>query len=684
MSILSFLFGNKDKRVLRKLGSVVNSINDLEQNFGSFTDEELKNTTIKLKERLSEGSSLEDLMPEAFAAVRESSKRFLGLRHYDCQLIGGAILNEGMIAEMATGEGKTLVATLPCYLNALTGKSVIVVTANEYLAKRDANWMAPIFEGLGMNVGYITPELNPLEKKENYAKDVVYATNNELGFDYLRDNMVLREEDRLQRDPYFVVVDEVDSILIDEARTPLIISGVAEDNGPLYKKLKPVVKSLTEEEFDFEKEEVVKAGDFTIDLQSRSIEITENGHEKIENYLKQNNLLEDSVSLYASENLKLLNMVQALVRAETLFEKNTDYIVQNGKVVLIDTNSGRAMPGRRLSDGVHQALELKENLDIQVESQTLASTTFQNFFRMFEKLSGMTGTAKTEAREFDEIYSLEAISIPTNLPMVREDKNDKIYLTEEEKNDAIIDEIKTYHEKGNPILVGTISVENSEVLSKKLDTLNIPHRVLNAKQNQQEAEIISQAGKEKAVTIATNMAGRGTDIVLGGFPESETARKEIVELGGLHVIGTERHESRRIDNQLRGRSGRQGDPGSSQFFLSLDDGLLKIFAPDRMKALMQSFGGMKKGESIEHKMLTNSIERAQRRVEGRNFDIRKRILEFDDVLNEQRQVIYKQRKEILEDKDLDDLISNMRADVLSSTFEAHIPEYEIETNWKVD
>ena len=684
MSILSFLFGNKDKRVLRKLGSVVNSINDLEQNFGSFTDEELKNTTSKLKERLSEGSSLEDLMPEAFAAVRESSKRFLGLRHYDCQLIGGAILNEGMIAEMATGEGKTLVATLPCYLNALTGKSVIVVTANEYLAKRDANWMAPIFEGLGMNVGYITPELNPLEKKENYAKDIVYATNNELGFDYLRDNMVLREEDRLQRDPYFVVVDEVDSILIDEARTPLIISGVAEDNGPLYKKLKPVVKSLTEEEFDFEKEEVVKAGDFTIDLQSRSIEITENGHEKIENYLKQNNLLEDSVSLYASENLKLLNMVQALVRAETLFEKNTDYIVQNGKVILIDTNSGRAMPGRRLSDGVHQALELKENLDIQVESQTLASTTFQNFFRMFEKLSGMTGTAKTEAREFDEIYSLEAISIPTNLPMVREDKNDKIYLTEEEKNDAIIDEIKTYHEKGNPILVGTISVENSEVLSKKLDTLNIPHRVLNAKQNQQEAEIISQAGKEKAVTIATNMAGRGTDIVLGGFPESETARKEIVELGGLHVIGTERHESRRIDNQLRGRSGRQGDPGSSQFFLSLDDGLLKIFAPDRMKALMQSFGGMKKGESIEHKMLTNSIERAQRRVEGRNFDIRKRILEFDDVLNEQRQVIYKQRKEILEDKDLDDLISNMRADVLSSTFEAHIPEYEIETNWKVD
>ena len=535
MSFLSFLFGNKDKRVLRQLESVVNSINNLEEKFESLSDEELKNTTSRLKESLSGDSSLEDLIPEAFAAVRESSKRFLGLRHYDCQLIGGAILNKGMIAEMATGEGKTLVATLPCYLNALTGKSVIVVTANEYLAKRDANWMSPIFEGLGMNVGYIIPELNPSEKKENYAKNIVYATNNELGFDYLRDNMVLREDDRLQRDPYFVVVDEVDSILIDEARTPLIISGVAEDNGPLYKKLKPVVKSLTEEEFDLEKEEVLKPGDFTVDLQSRSIEITENGHEKIENYLKQNNLLEDSVSLYASENLKLLNMVQALVRAETLFEKNTDYIVQNGKVILIDTNSGRAMPGRRLSDGVHQALELKENLDIQVESQTLASTTFQNFFRMFEKLSGMTGTAKTEAREFDEIYSLEAISIPTNLPMIREDKNDKIYLTEDEKNDAIIDEIITYHEKGNPILVGTISVENSEVLSKKLDVLNIPHRVLNAKQNQQEAEIISQAGKEKAVTIATNMAGRGTDIVLGGFPESETARKEVVELGGLHL-----------------------------------------------------------------------------------------------------------------------------------------------------
>ena len=684
MSFLSFLFGNKDKRILRQTNDLVASINLLEKKFEELDSEELKNTTQRLKNNLADGKKLDDLIPEAFAAVRESSKRYLGLRHYDCQLIGGVVLNKGMIAEMATGEGKTLVATLPCYLNALTEKSVIVVTANEYLAKRDAAWMEPIFQGLGMQVGFVTPELNHIEKKENYAKDIVYATNNELGFDYLRDNMVLREEDRLQKDPFFVVVDEVDSILIDEARTPLIISGVAEDNGPLYKKLKPIVKNLFEEEFDPEKEEIIKAGDFTVDLQSRSIEITENGHEKIEEFLRQNSMLADSVSLYASENLKLLNMVQALIRAEILFEKNTDYIVQNSKVILIDTNSGRAMPGRRLSDGVHQALELKEGLEIQVESQTLASTTFQNFFRMFEKLSGMTGTAKTEAREFDEIYELEAVSIPTNLPMIRENKNDKIYLTEEEKNEAIISEIQTYYERGNPILVGTISVENSEILSKKLESLNIPHRVLNAKQNQQEAEIISQAGKIKAVTIATNMAGRGTDIVLGGFPESEKARKEVVELGGLHVIGTERHESRRIDNQLRGRSGRQGDPGSSQFFMSLDDGLLKIFAPERMKALMQSFGGMEKGESIEHKMLTNSIERAQRRVEGRNFDMRKRILEFDDVLNEQRQVIYQQRKEILEDHDLNDLIATMREDVLVKAFNSHIPEFEIESNWKVE
>ena len=685
MSLLSYFFGNKDKRILKSFSKDVKAINNLEEEFSSLSDDELRNKTLEFKEDLKNGKSLEDIKPYAFAAVRESSKRNIGLRHFDCQLIGGGILNEGLIAEMATGEGKTLVATLPCYLNALTERSVIVVTANEYLAKRDTEWMKPIFSGLGMSVGYITPDLDGSQKKENYKKDIVYATNNELGFDYLRDNMVLREEDRLQRDPYFVVVDEVDSILIDEARTPLVISGVAEDNGPLYKKLRPILSALQEEELiDAESDEPIGTGDYIVDLQSRSIDITENGHEKIESYLKDNNLLEKSLSLYASENLKLLNMVQALLRAEVLFEKNTDYIVQNGQVVLIDSNSGRAMPGRRLSDGVHQALELKERLEIQVESQTLASTTFQNFFRMFEKLSGMTGTAKTEAREFEEIYGLSSISIPTNLPMIRDDKNDKIYLTEEEKYEAIINDISEYHQKGNPILVGTISVENSELLSNKLNQQNIPHRVLNAKQNQQEAEIISQAGKMGAVTIATNMAGRGTDIVLGGLPENTENRKQVVESGGLHVVGTERHESRRIDNQLRGRSGRQGDPGSSQFFLSLDDGLLKIFAPERMKSLMQSFGGMKKGESIEHKMLTNSIERAQRRVEGRNFDMRKRILEFDDVLNEQRQVIYKQRKEILEDKELKDLILSMREEVLSKAFELHVPEYEIEVNWQTE
>ena len=685
MSLLSYFFGNKDKRILKSFSKHVKAINNLEEEFSSLSDDELRNKTLEFKEDLKNGKSLEDIKPYAFAAVRESSKRNIGLRHFDCQLIGGGILNEGLIAEMATGEGKTLVATLPCYLNALTERSVIVVTANEYLAKRDAEWMKPIFSGLDMTVGHITPDLDGSQKKENYKKDIVYATNNELGFDYLRDNMVLREEDRLQRDPYFVVVDEVDSILIDEARTPLVISGVAEDNGPLYKKLRPILSTLQEEELiDAESDEPIGAGDYIVDLQSRSIDITENGHEKIESYLKDNNLLEKSLSLYASENLKLLNMVQALLRAEVLFEKNTDYIVQNGQVVLIDSNSGRAMPGRRLSDGVHQALELKERLEIQVESQTLASTTFQNFFRMFEKLSGMTGTAKTEAREFEEIYGLSSISIPTNLPMIRDDKNDKIYLTEEEKYEAIINDISEYHQKGNPILVGTISVENSELLSNKLNQQNIPHRVLNAKQNQQEAEIISQAGKMGAVTIATNMAGRGTDIVLGGLPENTENRKQVVESGGLHVVGTERHESRRIDNQLRGRSGRQGDPGSSQFFLSLDDGLLKIFAPERMKSLMQSFGGMKKGESIEHKMLTNSIERAQRRVEGRNFDMRKRILEFDDVLNEQRQVIYKQRKEILEDTELKDLILSMREEVLSKVFELHVPEYEIEVNWQTE
>ena len=585
---------------------------------------------------------------------------------------------------MATGEGKTLVATLPCYLNALTGKGVYVITVNEYLAERDANWMRPLFEGLGLTVSHVVPNQSFEEKKNAYQADVVYITNNEAGFDYLRDNMAMDKAHKMQKDLFFAVVDEVDSILIDEARTPLVISGVAEDNSEIYKKIGQIIPRLKQEEFDLETGDVFIEGDFQIDEKVRSAELTEKGHENVERLLVHNGLLKEDDSLYASENLKLLNMVQSSLRAFNLFEKNTDYLVQNGQVVLIDTNTGRALPGRRLSDGVHQALELKENVNIQVESQTLASTTFQNFFRLFDKLSGMTGTAETEAQEFEEIYSLETIVIPTNLPMIRDDKEDKIYLTLEEKYDALVEEIEQINSTGAPILVGTISVETSELISSKLKQRKIEHNVLNAKQHEREAEIISQAGAQNAVTIATNMAGRGTDIVLGGNEEDASFREKVLSLGGLHVIGTERHESRRVDNQLRGRSGRQGDPGSSQFFLSLEDSLMKIFAPERVKNLMQSIGGMKKGESIEHRMLTGAIERAQRRVEGRNFDLRKRILEFDDVLNEQRQVIYSQREEILQEDDLTELIDSMRFNEISDLVYSFLPPSSVESQWQTD
>ena len=627
---------------------------------------------------------MEKVLPQAYALVRESSKRNLGLRHYDCQLVGGVILNEGKIAEMATGEGKTLVATLPCYLNALTGKGVYVITVNEYLAERDANWMRPLFEGLGLTVSHVVPNQSFEEKKNAYQADVVYITNNEAGFDYLRDNMAMDKAHKMQKDLFFAVVDEVDSILIDEARTPLVISGVAEDNSEIYKKIGQIIPRLKQEEFDLETGDVFVEGDFQIDEKVRSAELTEKGHENVERLLVHNGLLKEDDSLYASENLKLLNMVQSSLRAFNLFEKNTDYLVQNGQVVLIDTNTGRALPGRRLSDGVHQALELKENVNIQVESQTLASTTFQNFFRLFDKLSGMTGTAETEAQEFEEIYSLETIVIPTNLPMIRDDKDDKIYLTLEEKYDALVEEIEKINSTGAPILVGTISVETSELISSKLKQRKIEHNVLNAKQHEREAEIISQAGAQNAVTIATNMAGRGTDIVLGGNEKDASFREKVLSLGGLHVIGTERHESRRVDNQLRGRSGRQGDPGSSQFFLSLEDSLMKIFAPERVKNLMQSIGGMKKGESIEHRMLTGAIERAQRRVEGRNFDLRKRILEFDDVLNEQRQVIYSQREEILQEDDLTELIDSMRFNEIADLVYSFLPPSSVESQWQTD
>ena len=682
--MFGFLFGSKHKRVINRISKTVDQINSLESSLEQLNADDLLAKSNELRDQVRSGEALEKVLPQAFALVRESSKRNLGLRHYDCQLVGGVILNEGKIAEMATGEGKTLVATLPCYLNALTGKGVYVITVNEYLAERDANWMRPLFEGLGLTVSHVVPNQSFEEKKNAYQADVVYITNNEAGFDYLRDNMAMDKAHKMQKDLFFAVVDEVDSILIDEARTPLVISGVAEDNSEIYKKIGQIIPRLKQEEFDLETGDVFVEGDFQIDEKVRSAELTEKGHENVERLLVHNGLLKEDDSLYASENLKLLNMVQSSLRAFNLFEKNTDYLVQNGQVVLIDTNTGRALPGRRLSDGVHQALELKENVNIQVESQTLASTTFQNFFRLFDKLSGMTGTAETEAQEFEEIYSLETIVIPTNLPMIRDDKEDKIYLTLEEKYDALVEEIETINSTGAPILVGTISVETSELISSKLKQRKIEHNVLNAKQHEREAEIISQAGAQNAVTIATNMAGRGTDIVLGGNEKDASFREKVLSLGGLHVIGTERHESRRVDNQLRGRSGRQGDPGSSQFFLSLEDSLMKIFAPERVKNLMQSIGGMKKGESIEHRMLTGAIERAQRRVEGRNFDLRKRILEFDDVLNEQRQVIYSQREEILQEDDLTELIDSMRFNEISDLVYSFLPPSSVESQWQTD
>ncbi len=682
--MFGFLFGSKHKRVINRISKTVDQINSLEPYLEKLNADDLLAKSNELRDQVRSGEALEKVLPQAFALVRESSKRNLGLRHYDCQLVGGVILNEGKIAEMATGEGKTLVATLPCYLNALTGKGVYVITVNEYLAERDANWMRPLFEGLGLTVSHVVPNQSFEEKKNAYQADVVYITNNEAGFDYLRDNMAMDKAHKMQKDLFFAVVDEVDSILIDEARTPLVISGVAEDNSEIYKKIGQIIPRLKQEEFDLETGDVFVEGDFQIDEKVRSAELTEKGHENVERLLVHNGLLKEDDSLYASENLKLLNMVQSSLRAFNLFEKNTDYLVQNGQVVLIDTNTGRALPGRRLSDGVHQALELKENVNIQVESQTLASTTFQNFFRLFDKLSGMTGTAETEAQEFEEIYSLETIVIPTNLPMIRDDKEDKIYLTLEEKYDALVEEIMQINSTGAPILVGTISVETSELISSKLKQRKIDHNVLNAKQHEREAEIISQAGAQNAVTIATNMAGRGTDIVLGGNEEDASFREKVLSLGGLHVIGTERHESRRVDNQLRGRSGRQGDPGSSQFFLSLEDSLMKIFAPERVKNLMQSIGGMKKGESIEHRMLTGAIERAQRRVEGRNFDLRKRILEFDDVLNEQRQVIYSQREEILQEDDLTELIDSMRFNEIADLVYSFLPPSSVESQWQTD
>jgi preprotein translocase subunit SecA len=697
------LFGSKNARELRRMQKIVERINALEESLGSAAD--LPQWTQTLRERASAGESLDALLPEAFAAVREAAKRAKGMRHYDVQMIGGITLHEGRIAEMRTGEGKTLMATLPAYLNALSGKGVHVVTVNDYLAKRDANWMAPIYEALGMRVGVIQSNQPNEEKHEAYAADITYGTNNEFGFDYLRSNMAFALEDRLQRELNFAIIDEVDSILIDEARTPLIISGAAEESTKLYQILNKVAPTLKEQPFDdtprvFGEPEPEPTGDFSVDEKNRQIEITELGHQKVEQALNQMGLLQEGDSLYSSTNLNLLHHVLAALKAHALFKRDVDYMVRNQEIVIVDEHTGRAMPGRRWSDGIHQAVEAKEGVPIQNESQTLASTTFQNYFRLYGKLSGMTGTADTEAFEFNQIYGLDVVVIPTHKPMIRDDQNDLIFLTLQEKYDAIVEDIETRTKAGQPILVGTASIESSELLSSELNRRGIDHNVLNAKQHEREADIVADAGRPAAVTIATNMAGRGTDIVLGGNLEADLQRsgssdnaeaerirgaweqrhEQVLAAGGLHIIGTERHESRRIDNQLRGRSGRQGDPGSSRFYLSVDDNLMRIFVNDNMRGMMQKLGG-EPGEAIEHKLINRSIENAQRKVEGHNFDIRKNLLEYDDVSNDQRQVIYQQRLQLMQSESIADTIEGLREEVIVDLVGQHIPPESLSEQW---
>ena len=693
------MFGSKNAREIKRMRKMVVRINELEEAFAGLSDSELQGKTLEFRRRLDEGETLEKLLPEAFATVREASRRSMGMRHFDVQLIGGITLHEGHIAEMKTGEGKTLVATASVYLNALTGKGVHVVTVNDYLARRDAEWMGKLYRFLGLQVGVIVAGQKPEEKRAAYAADITYGTNNEFGFDYLRDNMAFSTADKVQRGLNYAIVDEVDSILIDEARTPLIISGAAEDSSRLYREVNALVPSLEKGEVP---EEGEPTGDFTIDEKSRQVDLTEAGHEKVEELLAQRGLLSEGESLYSANNLSLLHHVHSALRAHHLFQKDVDYIVQGEQVVIVDEHTGRTMPGRRWSEGLHQAIEAKEGVQIQAESQTLASTTFQNYFRLYDKLAGMTGTADTEAFEFRQIYGLDVVVIPPNKPIQRIDYNDLIYLTQEEKFHAIIDEIKDVTAEGRPILVGTASIEASELLSMLLKKAKIDHKILNAKQHESEAQIIAQAGRPGAVTIATNMAGRGTDIVLGGNWEFEVAglenpseeevakvkaawterHNQVLDAGGLHIIGTERHESRRIDNQLRGRAGRQGDPGSSRFFLSLEDNLMRIFAPDRVKNIMQAMG-MKKGEAIEHRMVTNAIEKSQRKVEGRNFDMRKTLLEYDDVANDQRTVIYDQRNEIMSSEDISEMVDTIRADVVDAVISEFIPPQSMPEQWDV-
>ncbi len=703
--VFKAVFGSKNGRELKRMGKLVKQINLLEPEMEKLADEALREKTVEFRQRLNDGETLDKLLVEAFAAVREASKRTLGLRHFDVQMIGGITLHEGRIAEMRTGEGKTLVATLPAYLNALAG-SVHVVTVNDYLASRDAGWMSPVYEFLGMKVGVIQSMQEHENKHAAYAADITYGTNNEFGFDYLRDNMAFSKEQRVQRPLSFGIIDEVDSILIDEARTPLIISGQVENNAELYKKINQIIPKLEGHVVDttYKKgeERPEPQGDYSIDEKQRQVELTEKGHQKVEELLIQMKLLDADDSLYASTNLNLLHHVHAGLKAHTLLLKDVQYIVQDGEILLIDEHTGRTLPGRRMSEGLHQAIEAKENVSIQNESQTLASTTFQNYFRLYPKLSGMTGTADTEAFEFRQIYNLDVVVIPTNKEISRQDLNDLIYLSIDEKYDAIAADIIKYQKQNAPILVGTASVESSEELSNRLKKEGIAHQVLNAKFHEKEAEIVAQAGRPKAVTIATNMAGRGTDIVLGGNLEAEIAslknpsdaeiekvtanwkerHQQVMDAGGLHILGTERHESRRIDNQLRGRAGRQGDPGLSRFYLSMEDNLMRIFMSDRVRAFMQSMG-MDKGEAIEHKMVTNAIEKAQRKVEGRNFDIRKQLLEFDDVANDQRQVIYTQRNDLLEAESIRDIVNNIRQDVVNDTISGYIPIQSMEEQWDI-
>ena len=700
--MLGRIFGSKNDRELKRMRKIVALVNQLEAVMEEYSDAQLKDQKRIFGQRLGQGETLDQILPEAFATVRETGKRALGMRIFDVQLIGGITLHEGRIAEMRTGEGKTLVATLPLYLNALKD-NVHLVTVNDYLAKWGAEWMSPLYEALGMRVGVVYAGQDQTEKKHAYKADITYGTNNEFGFDYLRDNMAFSLEEKMQGKLHYAIVDEVDSILIDEARTPLIITGGVENSSEVYRTINSIVPKLDRQEKSPEDvlNEIEPPGDFFVDEKQRDVQLTDSGHVKVEDFLIKNGLLESRDSLYGTSNLMLLHHVQAALKAHTLFYRDIHYIIQNREVVIVDEHTGRTMPGRRWSGGIHQAIEAKETLPISDESQTLASTTFQNYFRIYSKLSGMTGTADTEAFEFKQIYGLDVVVVPTNLPMIRDDRNDLIYLTEEDKYSAIVDDISILIDKGAPVLVGTASIESSERLSALLNKKKIKHSVLNAKFHQKEAEIIAQAGKPGTLTIATNMAGRGTDIILGGNWEAEVGNENysdsklklrrsrwqedqdrVLKAGGLHVIGTERHESRRIDNQLRGRSGRQGDPGFSRFYLSLEDDLMRIFASDKMRSLMQS-AGMKKGEAIEARMVTNAIEKAQRKVEGRNFDIRKQLLEYDDVANDQRQMIYEQRNGLMASDDISETVDIIWGDVLNQTIDIFLPPQSLEEQWDI-